>query len=167
MVGQHDATIWMPITQIDYFVPGTLLKTSWDFQVSRADLYGRLRPGVSLTAARDASRGLMDELSNQHPQQIQKGVWLQPYSGSAHFRDRESFKGLFVFIPVGRANSSDFTHRVCELEQPVLSRAVGRVRELVSVQRLSQSIELSGSAERSAVPGSSIDRRSRAGLLDV
>ena len=85
LMPRHDTMIWMPITQIDYFVPGTAFKTSWDPSVTGVHLFGRLRPGISTAAAREALRAVMGDLAIQQPKSFAKGDLLEPVSGSVNF----------------------------------------------------------------------------------
>jgi predicted permease len=122
------AQIWLLVDQIDYFNPGSQFKTIWR---DNTDMYGRLRPGVSPEAAKDGLRAAMVELVKEHPDDIQKGTWLEPYSGSVRFqRPEDRRKAWLLLLLVGGLTALVLVIACANLGNLVLARAVGRVREM-------------------------------------
>ena len=129
-LSDDESEVFLPIRQMGYFFPGVTFETAWDASGS-VDMYGRLKPGVPLAAARDSLRFVMDELAVQHPDHVRQGDWLEPYSAVTRFETPSqrqqrvlavtgvSFLSLLV-LTVACANLGNF----------VLSRAIGRLREL-------------------------------------
>ena len=132
IVPGHDSAFWMPVVQIDYFIPGTPVKTSWAFRTNRAEIYGRLKSGVSLAVARDASRGVMDEVAVEHPDQMRPGGWLEPFSAVTYFRDTErAQRDLISFTIAGGTLTLLILLIACaNLSNLMLSRTTNRLREL-------------------------------------
>jgi predicted permease len=126
---QSDVKIWLPITQIDYFVPGSKFKTDWSS--GGAQMFARLRPGVSPAAAKDSLRPGMTELSIQHPNDFYAGEWLEPYSGSAYFNrpSEQQTQWRIAFLVVG-LGVLVLLITCANLSSIVLSRSMNRVREL-------------------------------------
>ncbi len=131
IVPGHDSAFWMPVAQIDYFIPGTPVKTSWAFQTNRAEIYGRLKSGVSLAVARDASRGVMDEVAVEHPDQMRPGGWLEPFSAVTYFRDTErAQRDLISFTIAGGTLTLLILLIACaNLSNLMLSRTTNRLRD--------------------------------------
>lgn len=126
---QQEVKVWMPINQIDYFVPGSKFKTDWS--AGGADFYARLRPGISLAAARDSLRSPMAELAVQHPVQFNQGEWLEPYSGSVYFeRPAEHALRSRATALVGVLFLLVLLIACANLSSVVLSRSMNKVREL-------------------------------------
>jgi predicted permease len=67
-LGQSD--IWIPIKQTPYFVAGSLMLTNY-LGNDGVEVWGRLYPGVSMTAAQGELSQLIGELYRQHP----GGLW--------------------------------------------------------------------------------------------
>jgi predicted permease len=122
------AQIWMPIDQIDYFNPGSQLKTTWR---DNTDMYGRLRPGISPEAAEDGLRAVMAELVKQQPEDFAQGTWLEPHSGSVRFQQpQERREAWLLLLAVGGLTALVLGIACANLGNLVLARAVGRVREM-------------------------------------
>jgi predicted permease len=125
------ALIWMPITQFDYFVPGSDFKTSWDKSV---EVYGRLKAGVPPAAVRGALQPLMDEFSRLHPEIFKERDFFIPSSASARFEDPRGGPSLFFLgmPPVMHLFLALLILLIAcaNLMNLVLSRAMNRVRDL-------------------------------------
>ncbi len=122
--------IWLPIEQIDYFNPGSTFKTGFD-KNSGNETYARLRPGVSAAAARDGLRSAMQALTLQHPNDFEKGEWLETSLGTAHFIPDGFNTGVwYLAVAVGILSGLILLITCANLANMVLSRSMGRVREL-------------------------------------
>jgi macrolide transport system ATP-binding/permease protein len=126
---QQEVKVWLPMNQIDYFVPGTKFKTDWS--AGGAEFYARLRSGIGLAAARDSLRAPMAELAVQHPVQFNQGEWLEPYSGSVYFeRPAEHAVRWRVTALAGALFLLVLLIACANLSSVVLSRSMNKVREL-------------------------------------
>jgi len=92
---RNTAAIWAPLEQIEYLYPGSPLKTDW--HARNVDAYARLKPGVSVAAAKDALRAPITELGRVRPE-LQDEPWIDLSSGSNHFRRSRDDKEIFVVI---------------------------------------------------------------------
>jgi predicted permease len=124
--------VWMPISQIDYFVPGTPFKTSWD--LDSVQIYGRLKPGVPLASVRGALRPLMNEVRKLQPQAFGERDSLIPSPASARFNNPR-FSSARRVLGVSPATALGLTLLVlviacANLMNLVLSRAMNKVRDL-------------------------------------
>jgi predicted permease len=126
---QSDIKIWLPITQIDYFVPGSKFKADWS--AGGAEVFARLRPGVSPAAAKESLRAAMSELAIQHPNDFYAGEWLEPYSGNVYFNrpSERQTRWRIAFLVVG-LGVLVLLIACANLSSIVLSRSMNRVREL-------------------------------------
>jgi len=87
--------VWAPFEHLEYFYPGSQLKTEWG--PMSVEMYARLRPGVTLTSAQEALRTPMAEAARQHPAAFGKDPWLALSSGARKFRrDREDREATTV-----------------------------------------------------------------------
>ena len=121
--------LWLLLTQIDRFNPGTDFKEAWGAHSTA--LYGRLRPGVSPAAARDSLRATMEELARVRPAEFKSGERLEPYPGSSGFRGPEDTEELILFgALVGGLTLVVLLVACANIGNLMLSHAMGRLREL-------------------------------------
>jgi predicted permease len=126
---QQDVAVWVPIHQIDYFAPGTHFKTSWSG--GGPELYGRIRAGFSVAAAKESLRASMSELAAKQPSDFHRGEWLEPYSGSLYFeRSDEHQLRRGVMLLVAALFILVLLIACANLSSIVLSRNINKVREL-------------------------------------
>jgi predicted permease len=125
----NDTMVWMPLNQVEYFVPGTELKTSW--RGPGVQVYARLRPGVSVAAVREAVQAAMSELIRQHPEAFLSREAIDPAPASTRFTapDRAAERWILSATGLG-VTLLIFVIACANLINLVLSRAVGRVRDL-------------------------------------
>jgi predicted permease len=93
-------------------------------------MYGRLAPGVSAAAAREALRTTMQAAAAGHSE-IEKDAWLEPLLATNNFmRDSERQAVLAVISLMGALTTLVLVVAAANLGNLVMSRATGRVREL-------------------------------------
>ena len=120
--------IFLSIAQREYFYPESTLLQSWDDEA--VDMYGRLAPGVSAAAAREALRTTMQAASAEHSQ-IKSNEWLEPLLATQNFmRAGERQAVLAVVALMGALTTLVLVVAAANLGNLVMSRATGRVREL-------------------------------------
>jgi predicted permease len=120
--------MFLPIAQREYFYPQSTLLRAWDDEA--VDMYGRLAPGVSAAAAREALRTTMQAAAAGHSQ-INKDEWLEPLLATSNFmRDGERQGVLAVMSLMGALTTLVLIVAAANLGNLVMSRATGRVREL-------------------------------------
>ena len=120
--------MFLPITQREYFYPQSTLLRAWDQEA--VDMYGRLAPGISAVAAREALRTTMQAAAAGHAQ-IAKDEWLEPLLATRNFmRDSERQAVLAVVSLMGALTTLVLVVAAANLGNLVMSRATGRVREL-------------------------------------
>ncbi|HYP08566.1 MAG TPA: ADOP family duplicated permease [Bryobacteraceae bacterium] len=123
-----DPQIWAPITQIDYFLPGSDLKTAWTSD--NIDFYGRLRPGITLDTARESLKVIAAEITRQHPEAWETGTYFEPYSGTRHFRTPAEQQQTWTIVALLACLTMLVLFVACSnLSNLVLSRAMTRIRE--------------------------------------
>ncbi len=76
----EDTAVWLPVVHHPHFIEGSGMLT--DMDKSPMDMYGRLRPGVTLQQAQDALRPLVAELRRQYPQHFSEGEYLALHPGA-------------------------------------------------------------------------------------
>ena len=119
---------FLPIVQREYFYPQSTLLRSWDDEA--VDMYARLAPGVSASAAREALRATMQAAASGRPR-IARDEWLEPLLASKNFmRDGERQGVLAVVSLMGALTTLVLIVAAANLGNLVMSRATGRVREL-------------------------------------
>jgi predicted permease len=124
----RDVQVWIPIAQIDLFMPGTDFKTTWR---SNTEVYGRLRPGIGTAAARDGLRSAVSELARQHPDAFRAGEWLEPYTAAVRFETPRERRQRLTIVLAGAALTVLVLLIGCaNLSNLVLSRGGERLREV-------------------------------------
>ena len=127
-LSDDESQVFLPIRQMTYFSPGLTFETAWDAYV---DMYGRLKPGVPMAAARDSLRVVMDELAQQQPEHFKQGEWLEPYSAVTRFETpSQRQERLLAVATIAFLSLLVLTVACANLGNFVLSRAIGRLREL-------------------------------------
>ena len=125
----NNPQVWMPIERIDYFEPGSQVTTDWATQ--SISMYGRLRPGVSLDAARDGLRATLAALANLRPDAIGPGQWLEPASGSVRFMFPQERRQTWAITTAAAALVALVLMIAClNLSNLSLARAISRMREM-------------------------------------
>jgi predicted permease len=120
--------VFLPIAQREYFYPQSTLLRSWSDEA--IDMYGRMAPGTSAPAVREALRTTMQAAAAEHPQ-INKDEWLEPLLATSNFmRDSERQAVLIVISLLGALTTLVLVVAAANLGNLVMSRATGRVREL-------------------------------------
>jgi len=120
--------MFLPMLQREYFYPQSTLLRSWSDEA--VDMYGRLAPGVSGAAAREALRTTMQAAAAEHAE-VKKDEWLEPLLASHNFmRDSERQAVLAVISLIGALTTLVLVVAAANLGNLVMSRATGRVREL-------------------------------------
>lgn len=124
----RDPQIWLLIDQVGYFEPGNVLIHAWDSDA--AELYARLRPGVSAAAAQQGLASAIREIARAHPAEFHDDEWLDPSSGRDRFRNwRDRRKMLTIASLVGALTLLVLMVASANLGNLVLSRSIGRLRE--------------------------------------
>ena len=129
LVDFQDTSVWLPINQVEYFFPGSLIRTSWNSGVSPAEMYARIKPGISLTVVRDALRNPVSEIANHDPAHTKTERWLEPYAATTRFRKPDP-TSLLATAVLGGLSLLILIVACANLSNVVLSRATDRVREL-------------------------------------
>ena len=125
----NDTMVWMSITQIDYFMPGIELKTSWSLR--SVQVYGRLRPGITIAAARQRMQPAMNELIRQHPKAFREGDFIDPAPGSSRFTSSRRAQERWIITGTAFGLTLLILAIACaNLINLVLSRTVSRMRDL-------------------------------------
>jgi predicted permease len=126
---KDDPRVWLLLSQIDRFSPGTEFKHAW--QSHNTQLYGRLRPGVSPAAAREALRSTIAELARMQPAHFSADETLEPYLATDGFRGPRDRKELLQIAGlVGTLTLVVLMVACANIGNLVLSHAIGRLREL-------------------------------------
>jgi hypothetical protein len=74
--------VFLPIARREYFYPESNFLRAWD--ADTVNMYGRLREGVSLAAAREGLRHTMQAIAAERSE-VKAEEWLEPMSGEDHF----------------------------------------------------------------------------------
>jgi predicted permease len=123
-----DTVVWIPIAQREYFYPTNDFLRTWAALNTQA--LGRLRPGVSITAAQENLRGVMAALSDAHPQDVARDEWLELISGRDNFRSARMRNQIWTVLSLAAALMLLVLGvAAANLGNLVLARASGRVRE--------------------------------------
>jgi predicted permease len=129
LVDSQNTSVWLPINQVEYFFPGSLIETAWNSGVSPAELYARIKPGISLNVVRDALRNPVSEIANRDPDFSKTELWLEPYAATTRFRNPDP-ASLLATVVLGGLSLLILIVACANLSNVVLSRATDRVREL-------------------------------------
>jgi predicted permease len=133
--GAFEPGVWLPVEQIRYLFPEVRLSNA-DFSERGVlgNLYGRLRTGVSLAAATEGLRPLLDEFARQHPGYAMPSTLdnhVELYSGSTRFRTPQmTTRILFITGIVGSFTMLILLISCSNLANLVLSRTISRLQEL-------------------------------------
>jgi predicted permease len=120
--------VFLSLPQREYFYPDSALLRSWTEEA--VDMYGRLQPGVSAAAAREALRSAMRAAAVERTE-IKSDEWLEPLLATSNFmRDSERQAVLAVVSLMGALTTLVLIVAAANLGNLVMSRATGRVREL-------------------------------------
>ncbi len=123
-----DLSMWLPLPQIGYFVPGSRVGTDWS---ADSEMYARLRPGVSRDAAKAGLQSAMGELARLEPEHVGPDEWLDPYLGTEHFLRPSTAQQLRSTVLVLMVLAVLVLIIAClNLSNLALARALSRVREL-------------------------------------
>jgi hypothetical protein len=90
--------VWLPINQVEYFFPGSRIETSWNSGVNPAEMYARIKPGISLNVVRDALRNPVSEIANRDSDVPKTEPWLEPYAATTGFRNPDAFPLLVTGV---------------------------------------------------------------------
>ena len=121
--------VWLVLNQRESVFPDSPFLRSWEN--SSTMLYGRLKPGVTTTEARESLRGLMSALRQQFPDRIWENEWLDPALATANFfDDRERPRIIGALSLLGLLTTLVLAVAAANVGNLVLSRATGRAREL-------------------------------------
>jgi predicted permease len=78
-LGGQTPDLWIPIAQQPYFVNGSTVLT--DPGASRARMWGRLAPGVTLKMAAEELKALTNQLRERYPKDIWDGEYIDIHAG--------------------------------------------------------------------------------------
>ena len=123
-----DPKIWLLIDQIDQLNPGTTIRADW--ATPAIELYGRVRPGLSLEAVTEGLHPAVLALSQTQPRRFKAEERFIAASAAEDFKSREERRQIkttaaligsltLLVLLVASANLANFT----------LSRAIGRLHE--------------------------------------
>jgi predicted permease len=128
VLGGSSPQIWIPIEQKGYIQSGLHADEGPDLGVA---VYGRLRPGLSLNAARASLKPALDEIARQSPQRFSNRNTVELYPASNHFRSPNSKNRMWAIIGICGSFTMLILLITCaNLANLVLSRAAGRMQEL-------------------------------------
>ncbi len=123
-----DTAVWLLIHQRDQFNPGGRFADDWG--AHNTQLYARLKPGISPTAAREGLQATIRELAAAHPAEFAADEALHPYSGLDGFRTpRDVAKLRTMGLLIGGLMLIVFVVACANLSNLVLSQAISRLRE--------------------------------------
>jgi macrolide transport system ATP-binding/permease protein len=121
--------LWMAIEHIDYFQPGSRLKTDWSTQ--SINMYGRLRAGISPQAAKASVQATLGVLSSIRPDAVAPGQWLEPYSSAVRFMSPRERRQIWAIAGASTILTALVLAIAClNLSNLALARAIARIREM-------------------------------------
>jgi predicted permease len=121
--------IWLVMDQREYLFPDSPFLRDW--QSDGADMYGRLKEGVSPAVVRERMRALMAGLHRERPDVVAADEWLEPAMASVNFMDGEERLGMIAAMSIlGALTTLVLIVAATNVGNLVLSRATGRSREL-------------------------------------
>ena len=120
--------VFIPIRQRDYFYPESQFLRSWT--ESGVGMYGRLREGVSLDAARESLRATVQAMAAQHSQ-VARQEWLEPLRARDNFMRPSERTAVYAVVGLlSLLTGLVLVVAAANLGNLVMSRTAGRVREL-------------------------------------
>jgi predicted permease len=123
-----DTAIWLLIHQRDDVNAGSRFTEDW--AAHSTQLYARLKPGVTLAAAREGLRATAQELAQLQPGHFGPGETFQPYSGATGFRTpRDNAKLRTIAMLIGGLMVLVLIVACANLSNLILSQAIARHRE--------------------------------------
>lgn len=121
--------IWMLDRQIDYFNPGSQVRTDWNAHA--AQMFGRLRAGVSLDATESSLKATLSSLSTLQPNIVHADERLVPYSATTRFQTPREAREIWTAIAASSALTILVLTIAClNLANLSFARAISRVREM-------------------------------------
>jgi len=131
--------LWVPITQLPYFVNGSQLLTDFSADGSSVKMFGRLQPGLTPKVAEDELRSLAAELRKQHPNDIweneslpsEPGGYAKNVTGDRHGSGPEPRDAAYPVVAlVGTLVLLILAVACGNLGSLLLARGVAREREI-------------------------------------
>jgi putative ABC transport system permease protein len=124
-----DTVVWIPIVHRDYFYPETDFLRTWS--ALNTQVLGRLRPGVSMTDARESLRAVMAAFAQARPRDVAEGEWIELISGRDNFLPQRMRNQIWTVLSLaGGLMLLVLAVAAANLGNLVLARVSGRVREL-------------------------------------
>ncbi len=121
--------IWLPVEHAVFFQPGNPMLTNW--AAHSMTMYGRLRAGVSMDAAKAGLQGTLTALASLEPKYVTAGEWLEPHPATDRFMDsRERQEVRTVLTAVSALALVVLLVACLNLSNLVFARATAQVREL-------------------------------------
>jgi predicted permease len=125
-LSKQTVDVWAAIEDQPAYFPGSKMLTAFDLHP--VHFYGRLAPGVTMTAARDAMRPVAAELRRQSPNDYWEGEWLAVDPGGN--RERLNSETLPVLTLAAGLVLLVLLTACANLGNLLLARGAAREREL-------------------------------------